>query len=354
MTSEPTTFATIGELIELARERLDPGRHAWAGAGAGEEVTVARNRLMLNRLALLPRVGNDVSAVDLSTTVVGIPLALPVFLAPVGALGVFDDADSLAAAEAATARSTSVMTSILTTSRWSEIAATAPGRHLFQIYALGDRRWIADIVSEVEDLGYGGVCVTMDCAVIGRRDRSLADGYIWRTPAGGTVNLAARGWDDSWRSRFTWSDLERLCGDAEVPVIAKGITSAGDAEIAVDCGVSAVYVSNHGGRMVDHAVSTIEVLAEIVDVVPDDVDVIVDSGFTRGSEVCAALALGARAVGIGRLQCWALAVGGRDALITTIEILADEMERTMANIGCASVPDLRPSHVRWTSPTIGC
>ncbi len=348
---EPPEFATIGQVIERAREILEPGPHAWAAAGAGEEVTLARNRLALNRLALVPRVGRDVSEVDVSTSVVGVPMAMPVFLAPVGALGLFDEGDSLTAARAATDRSTSAMTSILTTARWGDVAATAPERHFFQIYVLGDRAWLSDLVLEVDSYGFGGLCVTMDCSMIGRRDRSLVDGYIWRT--GETVGLAGRGWDNSWRARFTWDDLSWLCEQTTTPVIAKGIMTAEDAALAADCGVEAIYVSNHGGRMVDHSVSSIEVLEEVVAAVDPRIDVVIDSGFTRGAEVCAALALGAKAVGIGRLQCWALAAGGRRGLARTLAMIEDEITRTMANIGCASLADLTPDHVRWSASTLG-
>ena len=124
--------------------------------------------------------------------------------------------------------------------------------------------------------------------------------------------------------------------------------TAEDALEAVDCGVAAVYVSNHGGRMVDQGLSTIEVLAEIVEALGPSGEVAVDSGFTRGADVCKALALGARAVGIGRLQCWGLAVGGAGALDAYLEILEHEISSTMANIGCRSVADITPGHVRWS------
>jgi isopentenyl diphosphate isomerase/L-lactate dehydrogenase-like FMN-dependent dehydrogenase len=126
--------------------------------------------------------------------------------------------------------------------------------------------------------------------------------------------------------------------------------TADDAIEAVECGVAAVYVSNHGGRMVDQAVSTIEMLAEIVEAVGSRAEVAIDSGFTRGAEVCKALALGARAVGIGRLQCWGLALGGEAGLGRVLEILEQEISSTMANLGCSSIADLTPDMVRWSIP----
>jgi isopentenyl diphosphate isomerase/L-lactate dehydrogenase-like FMN-dependent dehydrogenase len=133
-------------------------------------------------------------------------------------------------------------------------------------------------------------------------------------------------------------------------VIVKGVMTPDDALEAVECGVAGIYVSNHGGRMVDQSLSTIEVLAEIVEAVGGKVDVAVDSGFTRGAEVCKALALGAKAVGIGRLQCWGLAVGGAPGLVRVLEILRAEIETTMANIGCSITDEIRSEHVRWSFP----
>jgi isopentenyl diphosphate isomerase/L-lactate dehydrogenase-like FMN-dependent dehydrogenase len=156
--------------------------------------------------------------------------------------------------------------------------------------------------------------------------------------------------DYSHRARHTWAELAWLCSQTELPVVVKGVMTPGDAIEAVECGAAGVYVSNHGGRVVDHGVSTIEVLAEVVEAVGNRAEVMVDGGFSRGAEVCKALALGARAVGIGRLQCWGLAVGGAAGLLRVLEILRDEIANTMANLGCATVADLTPAHVRWSIP----
>lgn len=345
-----TDLVTIGEVIDRAREVLDPAKHTWAAAGAGEGVTTARNSEALNRLALVPHVLRNVEGVDPSTSFVGVPFGFPVFLSPVGALGVFDPLDAVAAGRAAATTSAGMMCSALTLSRWEDVAATAPGRHMFQLYVFGDRSWTADVLVRVQTAGYAAFCVTVDTPVIGRRDRSLEERYIWTYPDGGPPNFADVGWDTSFRTRYTLDDLAWLCEESEIPVIAKGIMTAEDARSAVEAGVAGIYVSNHGGRQLDHAVSTIEVLAEIVDAVGHQVDVAIDSGFTRGAEICAALALGAKAVGIGRLQCWGLAAGGTTGLIRTLEILRDEVTKTMANVGCRTVSDLTPRHVRWSFP----
>ena len=346
--TDPRELNTIGQVIARAREVTDPGTYAWAAAGAGQGATVDRNRLALNSLALIPRVGLDVSHVDSSSSFLGASLALPVMLAPVGALALYDPGDALAAATAATKMGTSAICSIHTNSVWEEVAATAPGQHFFQLYVAGDRGWLAGILSHIKEAQFAGVCVTLDAPVIGRRDRSLEEEFIWRAPAEGAPSLRQHGWDGSFRSRFTWSDLEWFCGQAEIPVFVKGVMTSDDAVAAAECGAGGIFVSNHGGRMVDQELSAVEALGEIIAAVPDDVDVGVDGGFMGGADVCKALALGAKAVGMGRLQCWGLAVGGVAGLVRVLEILNDEIALTMANIGVRSVGEITPDYVRWS------
>jgi isopentenyl diphosphate isomerase/L-lactate dehydrogenase-like FMN-dependent dehydrogenase len=347
--ADPGDFTTIDQVIARARTTLDRDRYEWATAGAGQGVTTSRNTLALNRLALLPHMMKDVSEVDTSTSFLGVPLAFPVVLAPVAALGLYDPGDAQAAAEAATTVGTSAFSAMLTGSDWEEVAATAPERHFFQVYPMGDRSWMGDITDRVDSAGFAGICVTVDSPVIGRRDSSLASGFTWSVPEDGT-GVARHGHDYAYRRKFTWAELAWLCARTRLPVVVKGVMTAADATEAIECGVTGVYVSNHGGRMVDHAVSTIEVLGEVVEAVAGQAEVAVDSGFTRGAEVCKALALGARAVGIGRLQCWGLALGGAPALTRVLEILHDEIGTTMANIGAGSVADITPDHVRWSIP----
>ena len=342
-------LVTIDQVIARAREAIEPGPYEWGAAGAGQGVTTTRNSLALNRLALIPRVLRDVSSVNTTSSFVGVPLAIPVMLAPVAALGLYDPGDALAAAKAATRRGTSAFCAMLSGSAWESVASTAPGRHFFQIYPMGDQTWMGEIAEHAEQAGFAGICVTVDSPVIGRRDRSIESGFGW-VPTGGTDSLSRHGFDYAYRATFTWPDLAWLCAHTDLPVVVKGVMTAEDAMESVDCGVAAVYVSNHGGRMVDQGLSTIEILAEIVEAVGANAEVTIDSGFGRGADVCKALALGARAVGIGRLQCWGLALGGAAALTRVLEILEQEISTTMANIGCRSVADISPGHVRWSIP----
>ena len=342
---------TIGQVIARACEILDPGVFTWAASGAGVEVTVARNTRALSALALIPRLMVDVSNVDISTSFLGVPLQIPVMLAPVGALALYHPDDARASGEGAARAGTSIFCGTLGDQPWEDVAATAPGRHFFQMYVLGDRAWLKKVIERVENAGFAGICLTADTPAIARRDSSLAGGYDWNIYHGdGPANLRDVGYDPEFKGRFTWTDLEWLSTATSLPLILKGVMSAADAVRAVDCGVKGIYVSNHGGRAVDHELSPMEVLAEIVDAIKGRAEVIVDSGFTRGAEVCKALALGARAVAIGRLQCWALAIGGAAGVERVLEILREEMQLTMTNLGCRSVDELTADLVRWSLP----
>lgn len=343
---------TIDQIMSRAREMTESHLYGWAAAGAGQEVTTARNAIALNSLALVPRMLNDVSDIDTRTSFLGVPLELPVLLAPVGSLILYHPDGGRASGEAAAQAGTSFFCGTIEGAPWEEVAATSPGRHFFQLYVLGDRRWLVDVVERVERAGFAGLCVTVDSPVTGRRDRNLSDGYDWSIYGDeGPPNLRSHGFDPEHKKRFTWADLEWLCGQTRMPVILKGVLRPEEAVRAVEVGVVAIYVSNHGGRAVDHSISTIEVLSEIVRAVDEEAEVIVDSGFTRGAEICKALALGARAVGIGRLQCWGLAVGGAAGVGLVLDILGQEIRATMTNIGCRSVEEIDEDMVRWSFPT---
>ncbi len=349
-------FVSVAQFVERAKQVLDPSRFVWADAGSGQEVTAERNVRALNRLALVSSVLVDVADIDLSTSFVGVPLDFPIVMAPVGAVSIYHpDRTSGAevAARAAAESGTSSICSMLVSEPWEALAATAPGRHFFQMYVGGDRAWLAEVIARVEAAQFAGIVVTADAPVIGRRDRALLDGYAWHSEAlDGVGNLADHGYDLAYRTRLTWDDMEWICANTSLPVVLKGVLAVDDARRAVACGTAGVYVSNHGGRTLDQAVSTIEVLAEIVEAVDGAADVMIDGGFSSGTDVCKAVALGASAVGLGRLQCWALAAGGQPGVQRLLEILRQEMVTSMTNLGCDRIAALGPDRVRWSIPTI--
>ena len=341
---------TISQVIARAKEAMDPAVYAWTFSGAGEGATALRNNAALDRLALVPAVLNDVSTIDTAASFLGVPLSMPVVVAPVGTSVMYHPESAVEVARGATGAGTASFCGNQTTSRWSEVAAVAPKRHFYQLYVFGDRAWLGQIVDIVEAAGFAGICVTVDAPVAARRDFLIESGRDWRTERTQQINYAELSRHDAFKATFTWPDLEWLCRNAALPVILKGVMRPADATRALDAGVAAIYVSNHGGRSMDHGLSTIEVLEEIVTAVGPAVEVAVDGGFTRGAEVCKALALGARVVGIGRLQCWALALGGALVLTHVLEILQKEIATTMAMLGCRNVRELARDHVRWSFP----
>jgi isopentenyl diphosphate isomerase/L-lactate dehydrogenase-like FMN-dependent dehydrogenase len=351
MSNELEHLVSIDQIIELARERLDPGAHTWADAAAGQEITASRNVRALETLALIPQLLTDVATVDTTSSFLGVPLSMPVMLAPVGAVSLYHDDGAMGATVAAAGEGISTMCGMLVSDPWEDLAATAPGRNFFQLYVCGDRSWLAGVISRVEAAGFAGIVVTADTPVIGRRDRALMSGFRWSRDDEDQYNLSKHGFDMDYRKRVTWADFEWICETASIPVVLKGVLSSSDATRAVDAGATGIYVSNHGGRALDHAISSIEVLAEVVDVVGDGVDVIIDGGFTRGPDICKALALGAKAVGLGRLQCWALGAGGQPGVTRTLEILREEIETSMANMGVARTSDFGRAHVRRSIST---
>lgn len=344
-----STLPTIGEVVRRADDRLSRGAWNYGQAGAGEEVTVERNRAAWRQLGLVPSVLRDVGHVDTSTTFLGLDLDLPVMCAPVGSLAVFHPEGAAASAEGAAHEGTVGVIGVLSSPVFSEVQARSAGRNLFQVYVSGDERWLDALLERVTDAGAAGICVTVDSPVHARRDRLLEGDFDWRFERDGVPpNLAGLGRDRSYQARLTWRALERLRSRTELPLVVKGIMTPGDAGRAVDIGAQAVYVSNHGGRELDHGLSTIEVLEEIVDAVHDRAEVAFDSGVHRGTDVCKAIALGARAVLIGRLQCWGLAAGGAEGVAQVLRLLRAEIENTMAMVGASTLDELTSTKVRRT------
>ena len=275
---------------------------------------------------------------------------MPILVSPVGSTQLYAP-DGAAAAAAATQAGTFSFCGTLTAGSWEASAATAPGRHMFQLYVMGDRGWLGEVADRIAEAQFAALCVTVDSTIPSRRDLLAEGKFDWREErAGLPPNLVQHGRDDNYKYKFTWPELEFLVGRCQLPVLIKGIQRPEDAVRALECGVQGIYVSNHGGRSVDHGISTIEMLPEIVAAVNGRCDVIIDGGFTRGADVVKALALGARAVAVGRMQCWGLALGGAAGLAHVLGIMRRELATTMGLLGCASVDEITPDFVRWSYP----
>jgi isopentenyl diphosphate isomerase/L-lactate dehydrogenase-like FMN-dependent dehydrogenase len=340
-------FLTVGELIDSARRSLEPELWDYAAGGSDGEQTLRENRLALERISFRGRILRDVHDASAATTFLGIPLALPVMLAPVGTVALFDVDGAVSVAQAAADAGTVGFIGVLSRPALDEVAKACPDAAIvFQLYARGDRDWLASLVRRAEDAGCRALCLTADSAVEARRERDLRNRLDFRVRHGPLANLEALGNDRSFQSRITWSDLEWLRSATTLPLVLKGVLCGEDATLAIEAGVDAVYVSNHGGRTLDGAPGAIDVLEEVVDAVAGRAEVVVDGGFLRGVDVLKALASGARAAGIGKLQCWGLAAGGRAGLARVLELLRLEIETGMALLGVRGVAELNPGLLR--------
>lgn len=345
-------FASIEEIVETARLRLP--EHLWdhAAGGAGTEATLRRNVDALAHLLLRPRVlGGAAAEPALATSFLGIPLALPVMLAPVGPLELYDPEGSLAAARAAAAAGTATFVSVTSSPDLATVARDGGAPAIFQLYVRGDRDWVERTVLAARDAGYRALCITVDAPVYGRRERDVAHRFV-HTDHIALPNLPERAPSEQslehelvHQGALTWDDVDWIASLTDLPLVLKGVMNPQDAVAAVDHGAAAVYVSNHGGRLLDHMQAPIEVLEEIVAAVGSSAEVIVDGGFVHGEDVVKAVALGARAVLLGKLQCWGLAAGGSVALARLIELIADEIARTLPQLGVAGVEELAPEHL---------
>lgn len=345
---------TIPEVVRCARTALTEEEWDYTCGGAESETTLRRNRVAFAELAFRPRVLVGADKPDLTTSLVDQRIALPVLLAPVGSIATLHPGGALACARVAASAGTGAFIGTLSHPTLEVVRAGSTAPLFFQLYVYGDRNWLQQLVDRVEGAGFDGICVTVDVAAYGRRERDLHHRYfprqsVERPNLGTTTDVLGMVHRDTYNAALTWDDLAWLRGRTSMPLLIKGIMTGEDAAIAVDHGVDVVYVSNHGGRQLDHALASIDVLAEVVAAVAGRAEVVLDSGIMRGSDVVKALALGARAVAIGKLMAWGLAAGGEAGLLRTLELLHTEIATTMTNLGIRSVGELHPDLLRRTS-----
>jgi len=343
MAREPDAATTIHEIIDTAAANLDRDTWDYIAGGAESETTVWRNRFAIDSLALRPRVLRDVASIDPSTTLLGQRLRIPVVLAPLGGAETFTADGALASARAGERFGVMAMISSISEPGLEAVGAATAAATVAQIYIRGDAEWADEAIGRALEAGFTAIALTVDSAYYGRRERQLRSG--WRPPThefGGDPGIV-------WQSRLTWERLERMHERAGVPLIVKGIQTAQDAELAVERGFEVIYISNHGGRQLDHAQAAIETLREVVDVVAGRAAIVVDGGFLRGTDVLKAIALGADAVGLGRLQAYALAAGGEEALVRVLELLEEEIISAMGLLGVARLDQLDPTFVARSS-----
>ena len=344
-------------LAEQGRVRVPPSVAAYVSGAAGDGLTDRRNVEEFRRYALLPATGVDVSTIDTRTSLPGVELPHPVVLAPTALHELYHPEG-----EAATARAAAETASLLVLSSDASQTMESSAKHLpdgfyVQLAMWRDRGLVRDFVRRAEDAGARALVLTLDSAVGGTRYRQ--ERYLPELPASLTrANFptagGAGGADGTYRHlvpsfidpSVTWSTIEEFVASTSLPVIGKGIMRGPDAARGVEAGLAAIAVSNHGGRNLDNAVPTLEMLPEIVDAVAGRVPVLIDGGIRRGTDVLTALALGARAVMVGRLYVWGLAADGASGVRTVVETLVRELRVAMALCGVTSVSDVPPDVVR--------
>ncbi len=349
---EATDWLTIPEVVRAAHAKLPQNIWDYTCGGADGETTLRRNRSAFESLAFRTRILRGVANRDTSTTLLGHRLSLPVMFAPVGSVGHYHPDGALAVARVAERVGTMSFVSTMSVPALEDVRAGADAPIIFQVYVRGDRAWCEGLARRAENCGFDAICLTADSAAYGRRERDLHNRYMARDSHGrpNLSDLPNSAGDEDWQAAFTWQDLDWLRNATKLPLVLKGVLSAEDAKLAVEHGVDVIHVSNHGGRQLDQAPSTIEVLPEIIEAVAGRADVIVDSGFMRGSDVLKALALGAKAVLIGKLMAWGMAAGGEAGLERTMEVMRTEMLNIMANIGVRNIDELGPECVRPSLP----
>jgi isopentenyl diphosphate isomerase/L-lactate dehydrogenase-like FMN-dependent dehydrogenase len=341
--SESPRFVTLPEIRRAARRRVPREAFNFGAGGAETETTLRRNRRHLDRLAIQQNVLVDVRHIDLRTTFLGVPLSWPVSVAPMGGLILFHPEGDVEMARGAGKADTLQWLSGATGWPVEDVAKAATGPQMFQLYHHGDRGWVSELMARVEASGYQSVALTVDVQLYGRRERDIA--ARWSPRKAMEIAPNPRGPDQEYQRRLTWADVEWLMKTTKLPVGIKGIMTVTDARRAVETGVRFIWVSNHGGRQLDHTQSTIDALPPIADAVAGAAEIVIDGGFTRGTDVVKGLARGARLVAAGRASLWGLGADGAAGVARALEILREEVSTTMGLAGRTRVADLTPDMV---------
>jgi len=360
------------EYEKLAKDHLSQMTLDYYSSGAWDEITLQDNRAAFERVKLRPRILVDVSDVydglrlrNLTTSILGQPLQLPLLIAPMAFQCLAHPDGEVATALAAASAGVGMVLSTMATKSIEEVATACDkfpdSLRWFQLYIHKDRGLTRALVEKAYKAGYKALCLTVDAPVLGQRERDRRNEFTL-PPDLHLANLATisglnipheKGksglftyFAQQLNPAVTWHDLEWLQSLSPLPLVIKGILRGDDAVRAVEYGAKAIVVSNHGGRQLDGAIASLDALAEIVAAVDGKVEVVLDGGIRRGTDILKALALGAKAVLIGRPILWGLAVAGQVGVSHVISLLQDELNLAMALSGCAKLQDIDPSLLR--------
>ena len=332
-----TDFVTNEQIIQAARRNLDQAAWDYLVSGSESETTMRRNRLAFDHYGFRPRILVDVSRIDTSTTFLGEKLRIPVMLAPIGSLQVFTPDAAVAATKAAAEFGTIHILSSVTEPSWEETAAAADHPKMFQLYVQGDNDWTRESLARIRAAGYKALAITVDTAIYSRRERPILT--RWSPPTQRAPRVR------NFLSELTWDKLDFIRSIWEGPLMVKGVATVEDARMCIDHGVQVLWVSNHGGRQLDHGLGALDVLPDIVNAAAGRADVIVDGGVQRGTDVLKAVALGAKAVAVGKLQAWGLGADGQAGCLRMLEILENEIISAMGLLGVTSIGQLSSKYV---------
>jgi len=336
-------FQNLHEIVGRARANLDQNAWDYIVGGTETETTLRRNRMALDEIAFRPRVLRDVSRVDASMDVLGRKLRMPVMLAPVGALETFYSGAAATVVRGAGAFGAAHMLSSVCEPGLEEVAKAAPeALRIYQLYVRGDDAYVENHITRAIDNGYVAFCLTVDTAHYSRRERDLAKRYV----TAGRQRVSGQ----TFQMALDWRTVKLIKDKYKIPLVLKGIATMEDAKIAVEHGVDWIYVSNHGGRQLDHGRGSMHVLPEIAAVVAGRAKIMVDGSFCRGTDIVKGIAAGADLIGIGRLQCWALAAAGEGGIVRMLELLEDEVCRCLGLLGVNTFAELDKSYLHPAAP----
>ncbi len=347
----------VADFERLAEATVPPEVWCYYAGGAGDEVTLRANRAAFARWRFRPRMLTGLAEISTATELLGTPLSMPILAAPTALQRLLHPEGEVATARACAAAGTIMCVSTITTCRHDEIAAAAPdGPRWQQVYILEDRGRTEEHLAAAADCGYSALVLTVDTPYWGWRERDVRMGFT--IPPDLPLPYVAAPAEDRERGiayvpvspSVSWRDIEWLAARTRLPVLVKGVLTREDALLAVEHGAAGVIVSNHGGRQLDGAAASLDALPEVVEAVAARVPVLMDGGIRRGVDVLKALALGARAVLVGRPVLYGLAVDGEAGVRRVLELLRDELERGLALLGCTRPELVTRDHVEPTVP----
>ncbi|KAL0320534.1 UNVERIFIED_CONTAM: Peroxisomal (S)-2-hydroxy-acid oxidase [Sesamum radiatum] len=349
----------VTEYQAIAKEKLPKMVYDYYASGAEDQWTLAENRNAFSRILFRPRILIDVSKIDMTTTVLGFKISMPIMIAP-SAMQKMAHPDG----EYATARAASAAGTIMTLSSWAtssveEVASTGPGIRFFQLYVYKDRNVVAQLVRRAEKAGFKAIALTVDTPRLGRREADIKNRFVLppyltlKNFEGLDLGKMDEAQDSGLASyvagqidrTLSWKDVEWLQTITSLPILVKGVMTAEDTRLALQHGAAGIIVSNHGARQLDYVSSTIMVLEEVVKAAQGQVPVFLDGGVRRGTDVFKALALGAAGIFIGRPVVFSLAAEGETGVKKVLQMLRDEFELTMALNGCRSLREITRNHI---------